>query len=131
MKPTIAIVVEGGMVSAVVTDRPGLFADVQCLVIDYDTDGADETALTNVPQSDGTISQAYAGGQLIERAEIDLAAVIKQLDAPERPEGWRVHHDLHGWYVVAPHEEEPASGYSLGFDGRPHWATEDEAWASI
>lgn len=39
----------------------------------------------------------------------------------------RIHHDVMGWYIVKPGEEEPESGYSLGFDGRMHYATMAEA----
>ena len=49
-------------------------------------------------------------------------------DDLDRPEGYRVHHDIDGWYVVTPDEDEPEDGYSLGFDGRAHYQTEDEAW---
>lgn len=39
----------------------------------------------------------------------------------------RVHHDAQGWYIVAEDEEEPEDGSSLGFDGRPHYPTREEA----
>lgn len=39
-----------------------------------------------------------------------------------------VHHDLYGWYVIGPNEREPASGRSLGFDGRRHYDECTEAW---
>lgn len=45
-----------------------------------------------------------------------------------RSRGYDVHHDIHGWYVIAPDEDEPASGYSLGFDGRAHFASCVDAW---
>jgi hypothetical protein len=48
------------------------------------------------------------------------------VQAPEaeyaRSQGYRVHHDMLGWYVVGPREREPANGASLGFDGRQHYA---------
>jgi hypothetical protein len=73
---------------------------------------------------------------LIQEASADQLQDIYQSDMSEdgyfndldRPEGYRVHHDIDGWYVVEPDEEEPEDGYSLGFDGRPHYETEDEAW---
>ena len=46
-----------------------------------------------------------------------------------KKDGVRVHHDAHGWYIVAPEEQEPESGEALGFDGRPHYADELEAWS--
>lgn len=46
-----------------------------------------------------------------------------------RQYGYRVHHDINGWYVVGPHEEEPTPfGGSLGFDGRWHSHDCEEAW---
>lgn len=42
---------------------------------------------------------------------------------------YRVHHDMLGWYIVAPRDREPEDGRSLGFDGRRHFASEAEAWA--
>ena len=61
--------------------------------------------------------------------------------ALERPGGcgaarFEVHHDVHGWYVVAPSEERDEGGFgpdgvSLGFDGRAHYETEAEAWAAV
>jgi hypothetical protein len=57
--------------------------------------------------------------------DMDEDGFFDDLDA--RPEGYRVHHDIDGWYVVEPDEEEPEDGYSLGFDGREHYATEEAA----
>lgn len=42
--------------------------------------------------------------------------------------GYNVHHDLFGWYVIGPNEKEPASGRSLGFDGRRHFEDCADAW---
>lgn len=59
------------------------------------------------------------------------------LDADRRPltpenqaeaDGYDVHHDMHGWFVVEPGEDDPADGYSIGFDGRDHFASEADAW---
>lgn len=70
-----------------------------------------------------------------EQAALELGACIMHALAcdgkldnsePEDDEP-RIHHDIRGWYVVEPHEEEPESGYSLGFDGRAHYATKEEA----
>lgn len=72
---TLAIVIEGGMISAIVSDRPELFADVEVLVIDYDADGFE------VPQSDGTKEDAHVEPWPVDCAKIDLAAVAAALDA--------------------------------------------------
>lgn len=45
-----------------------------------------------------------------------------------RASGYNIHHDIGGWYVIGPSEREPASGASLGFDGRRHFAVCAEAW---
>lgn len=47
---------------------------------------------------------------------------------------WECHHDYLGWYLVAPDELRDEGGYgpdgvSLGFDGRPHFETEEATWA--
>lgn len=48
--------------------------------------------------------------------------------------GYEVHHDLNGFYVVSPLEHHvdgfDKEGKSLGFDGRPHYADEKEAWVT-
>lgn len=48
-------------------------------------------------------------------------------------ESYQVRHDMHGYYVCteeeAEHEDE--GNPSAGFDGRPHFATIADAWASI
>lgn len=45
-----------------------------------------------------------------------------------RDAGYDVHHDMLGWFVVAPGEDDPADGYSLGFDGRDHFSGLGYAW---
>lgn len=45
-----------------------------------------------------------------------------------RHHGYNAHHDSWGWYVIGPNEREPASGRSLGFDCRRHYADCAEAW---
>lgn len=44
-----------------------------------------------------------------------------------------VHHDVNGWYVLTASEActEEETGYSVGLDGRPHHASEAEAWRSV
>lgn len=50
----IAIVVQGGMVQAVLTAG----VEVEFTVVDYDTDGADPADLVPVPQDGGGIAEA-------------------------------------------------------------------------
>ena len=40
-KIQLAVVLEGGLVQAIVSNDPAFFKDIQVTVIDYDTDGAD------------------------------------------------------------------------------------------
>jgi hypothetical protein len=75
--PTIAIVLEGGMVQDIVTDRPGAVGDAW--VIDYDTDGADAADLTDVTQGDGREeAAAVANHGAPDAPGINLAEVIRR-----------------------------------------------------
>lgn len=52
-------------------------------------------------------------------------------DLDTLPEGYSLGHDINGFFVVEPGEEDPdEDGYSAGFDGRPHYATEADAIAA-
>lgn len=51
----IVIVIEGGLVDQVLSTEP-----VEYVVIDYDTEGAMEQDLTNIPQAGGGSAPAYA-----------------------------------------------------------------------
>lgn len=82
--PTVAIILEGGLVQSVVSDYPNLLSGMNLMVLDYDTEGADKDELLAVPQPSGSLSEATGRYEGIERAKIDLTAVMKQLD--ER--GW-------------------------------------------
>jgi hypothetical protein len=67
--------------------------------------------------------------QDIYQSDMDADGFFTDLDA--RPEGYEVHHDIGGYFIVGPGEEDPdEAGYSLGFDGRPHFETEEEAWTA-
>lgn len=72
--PVLAIIIEGGMVSDIVSNRPEFFADVDVLTIDYDGDGM------AVRQRDGTFSQAEVSDCPVDRAAIDLPALSAALD---------------------------------------------------
>jgi hypothetical protein len=55
---------------------------------------------------------------------------IEATDPQNRAEalGCYIGHDMHGWYVADLSElEADETGRSVGFDGRPHFASEDEA----
>jgi hypothetical protein len=51
----IVITVQGGLIQDISSSEP-----IECLVIDYDTEGADADQLTSIPQDDGTTAEAYA-----------------------------------------------------------------------
>ena len=82
--PTVAIILEGGLVQCVVSDRPNDIPPMNLMVLDYDTEGADEEELLQVPQKDGSTSTATGRYLGFEKADIGLTAVMDQLDA----RGW-------------------------------------------
>lgn len=75
----IAVVIEGGIVQAICTDDEQL-QGVDVLVIDYDTEGADESELTDVPQravgvAVGSAKAVVRGDMIGAASGIDLATV--------------------------------------------------------
>jgi hypothetical protein len=64
----LAVVIDGGLVQAVVAN--GALADCPVTVIDYDTDGADKDELSEVDQGDDTVSDAFVSYRSISKAEI-------------------------------------------------------------
>ncbi len=69
----LAVVLEGGIVHAVVSDNA---VDLAVAVIDYDIEGAGEDELSSVPQGDGTCVDAVVGCWNATPAAIDLDAVF-------------------------------------------------------
>ncbi len=82
--PTVAVILEGGLVQSVVSDRPNDIQPINLMVLDYDTEGADEEELLQVPQKDGSVSTATGRYLGFEHANIGLASVMDQLDV----RGW-------------------------------------------
>ena len=82
--PTVAVILEGGLVQCVVSDRPNDIQPMNLMVLDYDTEGADEEELLQVPQKDGSVSTATGRYLGFEHADIGLASVMDQIDA----RGW-------------------------------------------
>lgn len=70
-RPFLAVVLEGGLVQGVVSDRPDYFKGQDVMVIDYDTSDDDTI---EVPQGDGTVVDAYVSGYGVTLAAIDLNA---------------------------------------------------------
>jgi hypothetical protein len=79
-KPKLAIVLEGGLVQCVVSDQPEMFAGLEVLTIDYDTDGADDDEISTVPQADGTEEEAIVGWHDITQATTDLMGIKPLVD---------------------------------------------------
>jgi hypothetical protein len=72
--PVLAIILDGGLVQAVVSDNPSAFAGVRTVIIDYDTDSLDpeDECLGIVVQEDESMTPAYIRLETIEQATIDL-----------------------------------------------------------
>jgi hypothetical protein len=68
--PRILVVVEGGVVQAVVSDTPEL--DCEVVVIDYD---ADEDANALIRQPDGSVGRAWVSTWHPAAAEIEIASL--------------------------------------------------------
>ena len=71
--PRLAVVLEGGIVHAVVSDNA---VDLAVAVIDYDIEGAGDDELSPVPQGDGTSVDAVVACWNATPATIDLDAVF-------------------------------------------------------
>jgi hypothetical protein len=52
----IAIIMEGGLIQDILAVE-----DVDITIVDYDTEGAEEEDLTEIPQNDGTSVEAFIG----------------------------------------------------------------------
>lgn len=81
--PILAVVMEGGVIQAIVSHHPERFKGIAAMVIDYDTDGASKEDLVDVPQPDGTVAVAYVCGIEVHSASIGLDQVKKNLDGKE------------------------------------------------
>ncbi len=75
----LAVVMEGGIVQAVIADRPA--ASPAVAVVDYDIEGQAPEDLCDITQSDGSHSKAYVVEPSVEPARIDLDEVFRPIDA--------------------------------------------------
>jgi hypothetical protein len=81
------------------------------------------------------LAQAWqdADGMFWTDAKLDpIESESPEIDEVRLADSHEIHHDHLGWYLVGPDEERDEGGFgpdgmSLGFDGRPHYATEAEA----
>jgi hypothetical protein len=83
--PVLGIVLDGGLISDVISDQPAAFAGVRIVAIDYDVTD-DHPQLAKVPQSDGSEEDAYVCEWEIDQAKVDLAAVMASIDAGDGDE---------------------------------------------
>lgn len=65
----IYIALEGGIVQSVCTDEPDMIGK-RIVLVDYDTEGADESELTCVKQPDGELVLAFVQPITITEAQI-------------------------------------------------------------
>jgi arsenate reductase-like glutaredoxin family protein len=70
----LAVVIEGGLVQAVIADRPEAAPAVA--VIDYDTEGFEVEDLRDIAQSDGSKAKALVVEHCVESASVDLDDVF-------------------------------------------------------
>ena len=77
--PKMAVVLEGGLVQCLTSDRPSDVPPMTLMVIDYDTEGTTPEETIEVPQGNGEISEAFARVVELGQAAIDLDAVFEQL----------------------------------------------------
>jgi hypothetical protein len=74
----LAIVMEGGIVQAVIADQPE--AAPAIAVIDYDTDGYESEELCSITQSDGSQSQALVIEHYVEPTRINLDEIFQKTE---------------------------------------------------
>lgn len=77
--PYLGIVLQGGIVQAIVSDQPELMTDWKVMVIDYDTESTPDEDLVKVPQSGGSVSSAWAYLESVTHTAIDLNVVYEAL----------------------------------------------------
>lgn len=77
--PHLGIILQGGIVQAIVSDQSERLEDWKVMVIDYDTESTPEEDLINVPQGDGSDSKAWVYLDSVNPPAIDLKAVYADL----------------------------------------------------
>src|ERR1039457_5281910 len=75
-RPVLAIMIEGGLVQCVISDKPELFNGIDVLVYDYDTEGADEDEMIEVHDLDGEKKEAVGRVETVTLAGIDIKTTI-------------------------------------------------------
>jgi hypothetical protein len=72
----LAIVMEGGIVQAVIADQPDVAPAVA--VVDYDTEGYESEELCSITQSDGSKSKALVVEHYVEPTRINLDEIFQK-----------------------------------------------------
>jgi len=72
----ICIIIEDGLVQFILSAG----VPVEAVVIDYDTEGADDSELKDVPQADGSTQPAFVRGALVEDDEEARAFTMRAHD---------------------------------------------------
>lgn len=76
-KPSLAVMVEGGLVQCVISNQPKFFDGIDVLVYDYDTEGADDDELIEICHLDsGEITKAVGHLEPVNMTGVDLKATI-------------------------------------------------------
>ena len=82
MQNKLIVVLDGGLVQCIV--GTGAMVGASVTVIDYDTDGGDESEFTPVRQADGSETDAYVRTETVEAATIPCGS-FPPLHATESP----------------------------------------------
>jgi hypothetical protein len=82
---SLGVVLQGGIVQAIVSDQPESMTDWKVMVIDYDTESTPDEELVGVPQSDGSDTKAWAYLDSVTQTAIDLMAVYTALSRSSTP----------------------------------------------
>ncbi|WP_224962785.1 hypothetical protein [Geomonas subterranea] len=81
--PKVAVVLEGGLVQSIVSNRPGE-VDATFMVVDYDTKHVDDDSdLFEVQQGDGTFAKAFARSEQVCQSGINLDSLLADLSNRE------------------------------------------------
>lgn len=80
---TFAVVLSGGLVQDIITDDPKEVG-TEFIVIDYDTDGADDSDLDRIDFLDGDDALAYVHLTWAERSNIKIATLVDNIKAESR-----------------------------------------------
>lgn len=116
----VLIVLDGGLVQDIVTDYPHSLG-IDCAVIDYDTEGLEDSDMLHIEQSDGGTAEARGYDAGISRARIDLGKVWAELDRRDK-EHMRAEIDRRGLEAWRdPADLKPGAPVKFEGLGLYHW----------